>query len=45
VNFLGMAMREIVIIITALIALSEMSRGSAHFVPLPTGPLPAVNVP
>jgi hypothetical protein len=38
-------MREITIIITALVALSTMSRGDAHFVPLPTGPLPAVNVP
>jgi hypothetical protein len=38
-------MREIVIIITALAALSTMSRGDAHFVPLATGPLPAVNVP
>ena len=43
-------MREIAIIITAMAALSAMSRGDAHFVPLPTGPLPtgplpAVNVP
>jgi hypothetical protein len=38
-------MREITIIITALVALSAMSRSDVHFVPLPTGPLPAVNVP
>ena len=38
-------MREIIIIITALVALSTMSRSDTHFVPLPTGPLPAVNVP
>jgi hypothetical protein len=38
-------MREITIIITALVTLSAMSRGDAHFVPLRTGPLPAVNVP
>ena len=37
-------MREITIIITALVALSAMPRGDAHFVPLRTGP-PAVNVP
>jgi hypothetical protein len=42
-NLQGEPMREIAIIITA--ALSAMSRGNAHFVPLPTGPLPAVNVP
>jgi hypothetical protein len=41
----GDPMREIAIIITAMAALSAMSRGDAHFVPLPTGPLPAVNVP
>jgi hypothetical protein len=38
-------MREIVIIITALIALWEMSRGDAHFVRLPTESMPAVKVP
>jgi hypothetical protein len=38
-------MREITIIIAAPVALSTMSRDDAHFVPLPTGPLPAVNVP
>jgi hypothetical protein len=38
-------MREITIIIIALVALSAMSRGDTHFVPLRTGPLPAVNVP
>jgi hypothetical protein len=41
----GDPMREIAIIITAMAALSAMSRGDAHFVPLPTGPSPAVNVP
>jgi hypothetical protein len=44
-NLQGEPMREIAIIITAMAALSAMSRGNAHFVPLPTGPLPAVNVP
>ena len=38
-------MRELVIIITAFAALSAMGRGNAHFVPRPTEPLPAVNVP
>jgi hypothetical protein len=38
-------MREIIIVITALMALSTMSRSDAHFVPLPTSSLPAVNVP
>ena len=38
-------MREITIIITALVALSTMSRSDARFVTFPTGPLPAVNVP
>ena len=38
-------MRELVIIITAFVALSAMVRSNGHFVPRPTGPLPAVNVP
>jgi hypothetical protein len=38
-------MREIMIIIATLVVLSAMPRGDAHFVPLPTGPLSAVNVP
>jgi hypothetical protein len=38
-------MRELVIIIAAFVALSAMGRGNAHFVPRPTEPLPAVNVP
>jgi len=38
-------MRELAIIITAFVALSAMARGNGQFVPRPTGPLPAVNVP
>ena len=38
-------MRELAIIIIAFVALSAMGRGNPHFVPPPTGPLPAVNVP
>jgi hypothetical protein len=38
-------MREIAIIIAAVMALSAMTRGGVHFVPRPTGSLPAVNVP
>jgi hypothetical protein len=38
-------MREIEILVAAFVAISAMTRGNAHFVPRPTGPLPAVNVP
>ena len=38
-------MRELAIIIAAFVAISTMTRGNSQFVPLPTGPLPAVNVP
>jgi hypothetical protein len=37
--------RELVIIAAAFVALSAMARGNGHFVPRPTEPLPAVNVP
>jgi hypothetical protein len=33
------------IIIIALVVLSATVRGQPHFVPRPTGPLPAMNVP
>ena len=39
-------MRGLAIIIIAVVALSAMARGhQPHFVPRPTGPMPAVNVP
>jgi hypothetical protein len=38
-------MREFGIIVIALVVLSATVRGHSHFVPRPTGPLPAVNVP
>jgi hypothetical protein len=41
----GTMMRELAIIITAFVALSAMTRGNGQFVPRPTGPMPAVNVP
>ena len=38
--------RGLAIIIVAVVALSAMARGhQPHFVPRPTGPMPAVNVP
>ena len=44
-NLQGEPMREIAIIITAMAAPSAMSRGDAHFVPLPTFAWPAAYVP
>jgi hypothetical protein len=41
--FLGM--RGLAIIIIAFVALSATVRRHPHFMPLPTGQLPAVNVP
>jgi len=38
-------MRELVIIVFAVVVLSATVRGHSHFVPRPTAPLPAVNVP
>jgi hypothetical protein len=38
-------MREIAIIIIAFVAFSATVPGHPHFVPRPTGPLPAVNIP
>jgi hypothetical protein len=38
-------MRGIAIIVAAVMVLSAMTRGDAHFKPRPTGPLPAVNLP
>jgi hypothetical protein len=39
-------MRGLAIIIVAVVALSAMAGGhQPHFVPRPTGPMPAVNVP
>jgi hypothetical protein len=38
-------MRGLTIIIVAVVALAMASGHQPHFVPRPTGPLPAVNVP
>jgi len=38
-------MRGLAIAALALLALSTMVRGHPHFVPRPTAPIPAVNVP
>jgi len=43
---LDLDMRTVALIFIFLTALSAMVRGHQHqFTPLPTGPLPAVNVP
>jgi hypothetical protein len=40
------AMRRLAIIIVAVVALSAMARGhQPQFVPRPTAPMPAVNIP
>lgn len=38
-------MRGLVIAALTLLAVSTMVRGHPHFVPRPTAPIPAVNVP
>jgi len=38
-------MRGLAIIIAAVVALAMVSAHQPHFVPSPTGPMPAVNVP
>jgi len=38
-------MRGLAILLVTVVVLSAMVRGQPHFAPLPTGPMPAVNVP
>jgi len=45
ISALSLGMRELGIIVIALVVLSATVPGHSHFVPRPTGPLPAVNVP
>jgi hypothetical protein len=42
---LVLGVRGLAIIIVAIVALSATARGHHPFVPRPTGPMPAVNVP